>query len=246
MRQDERPMTRAKQAGRIVVLTGSGISAESGIATFRDKGGIWAQYDWRDVATIDGYRRNPAAVLEFYNMRRRLHQGVMPNAAHIALARLEAAVDDFLLVTQNVDRLHEMAGSQSLLHMHGEVLKARCGGCSLRMDWLEDLSTTTACPSCDQRGVLRPDVVWFGETPYGLTDIATRIAACDLFISIGTSGSVYPAAGFVARAAAAGAITVELNLEPSEGAQYFQMARHGPATDIVPHFVDQLIAGQII
>jgi NAD-dependent deacetylase len=237
-------MTQAKQAGSIVVLTGSGISAESGISTFRDKGGIWAEYDWRDVATIDGYRRNPAAVLDFYNKRRRLHQGVMPNAAHAALARLEAAVDDFLLVTQNVDRLHEMAGSQSLLHMHGEVLKAQCSGCSVRMDWLGDLSMTTVCPSCKQSGALRPDVVWFGETPYGLAQIAARIDACDLFISIGTSGSVYPAAGFVARAAAAGAITVELNLEPSEGAQHFQIAHHGPATEIVPRFVDEVLAGR--
>ncbi len=229
---------------RIVILTGSGISAESGISTFRDKGGIWAQYDVRDVATPEGFARNPAMVLEFYNMRRRLHQTVAPNAAHAALAKLEAAhPSEVLLVTQNVDALHERAGSRNLIHMHGEVFKAWCTSCDVRSDWVDDLSAESQCPACSGTGRMRPDVVWFGETPYQLDPIIAALRAATLFISIGTSGTVYPASQFVDLAGRSGARTVELNLEPTSGAAKFSHTRHGPATEIVPAFVDEFLNG---
>ncbi|MGQ0456464.1 MAG: NAD-dependent deacylase [Hyphomicrobium sp.] len=225
----------------IVILTGAGLSAESGVSTFRDPNGIWAKYDWRDVATPEGFARDPAAVHEFYNMRRRLHREIKPNAAHQALARLESAHGGVTIVTQNVDALHEAAGSRALIHMHGEALKALCGGCGARHAWHDDLSTMTPCPSCGQRGTMRPDVVWFGETPYHMERIGQLLQDCDHFISIGTSGNVYPAAGFVAEARAAGAYTVELNLEPSQGASLFHEAIYGPATEIVPRYVAPLL-----
>jgi NAD-dependent deacetylase len=229
---------------RIVVLTGSGISAESGIPTFRDAGGIWAKYDFREVATPEGFRRNPGLVHEFYNMRRTQHATVKPNAAHVALARLEAEhVGEVVIVTQNVDALHEQAGSRNLIHMHGELLKALCARCGARRDWTGDLSTGLACPLCGKTGGMRPDVVWFGEMPYEMDRIGELVEACDLFVSIGTSGNVYPAAGLVTQARRHGARTIELNLEPSEGASLFHDAVHGRATDIVPPFVADLLAG---
>ncbi|HEX2843342.1 NAD-dependent deacylase [Hyphomicrobium sp.] len=228
----------------IVVLTGAGLSAESGVPTFRDRDGIWAKYDYREVATPEGFARNPAHVHEFYNMRRRAHAGIRPNAAHDALARLEREyAGDVWIVTQNVDALHEQAGSRNLIHMHGEIFKALCAGCGARRSWSEDLSLETACPSCRDAGGMRPDVVWFGEMPYHMERIGELLGAADLFISIGTSGNVYPAAGFVAEARGAGAHTVELNLEPSEGQSFFAEAVYGRATVVVPAFVDRLLGG---
>ncbi len=228
---------------KIVILTGAGISAESGVATFRDPNGIWAKYDYRDVATPEGFSRNPKKVLAFYNMRRQHGAGVKPNAAHTALARLEARhPGDVVVITQNVDALHEMAGTKNLIHMHGEILNRLCAACGLRETWLEDFDVEMACPACQTRGTLRPDVVWFGEMPYHMEAIAAHLASADLFLSIGTSGHVYPAAGFVAEAARAGAHTVELNLEPSQGASLFAETIHGKAATIVPDYVDRLIA----
>lgn len=232
----------------ILILTGAGLSAESGIATFRDAGGVWAKYDYREVATPDGFARNPHLVHEFYNRRRADLATVQPNAAHRALARLEAEfpvkfggrVD---IVTQNVDGLHEAAGSRNLIHMHGELLSAWCRACDTRRRWSDALSTETRCPGCAASGKMRPDIVWFGEMPYHMERIGALIAAADLFISIGTSGNVYPAAGFVAEAKFAGAHTVELNLEPSEGASQFAEAIHGRATVVVPDYVDILLGG---
>jgi NAD-dependent deacetylase len=228
---------------RIVILTGAGISAESGVATFRDKDGIWSKVDYRDVATPEGFARNPERVHEFYNARRRAHAGIKPNAAHLALARLEREhAGTVTLVTQNIDALHEAAGTGNLIHLHGELLRSLCAACGARHDCADDLSTATACPTCGRAGGMRPDVVWFGEMPYHMKRIAGHLSEADLFISIGTSGNVYPAAGFVADARAAGAHTVELNLEPSDGASYFAEAIHGPATKIVPPFVDRLLS----
>jgi NAD-dependent deacetylase len=230
----------------IVILTGAGISAESGVSTFRDKDGIWAKYDWREVATPEGFARNADMVHAFYNMRRRAHAGVEPNAAHHALARLEREhAGSVVVVTQNVDELHEAAGSKSLIHMHGEIMKALCAHCTARAPWREDLSVALVCPACEEAGGMRPDVVWFGETPYHMERIYEHLAAADLFISIGTSGNVYPAAGFVADARRNGAHTVELNLEPSEGRSLFHEAVHGPATRVVPAYVDRLL-GRIL
>ena len=233
-------MTRAQ---RIVILTGAGISAESGLGTFRDKGGIWTQYDLEEVATPQGFARNPDFVHDFYNARRRNLREAVPNAAHIALAELERAHDGHvLLVTQNVDNLHEQAGSTNLVHMHGELLKVRCEACDAIHDWLEDLSTQTPCPACRAVGSLRPHVVWFGEMPMEMNRIYLALMTCDLFVSIGTSGNVYPAAGFVEEVRAAGrAHTVELNLEPSEGYSLFAEQILGPASEVVPAFVNRLL-----
>lgn len=227
---------------RIVVLTGAGLSAESGVPTFRDRSGIWAQYDYREVATPEGFARNPARVHEFYNMRRRAHAAVKPNAAHAALARLEREFPgEVWIVTQNVDELQEQAGCRQLIHMHGEIYKALCAACGARRAWRDDLSEETVCPACDRAGGMRPDVVWFGEIPYHMERIRALLESADLFISIGTSGNVYPAAGFVAEARANGAHTVELNLEPSEGRSLFAEAIHGPATVVVPAYVATLL-----
>jgi NAD-dependent deacetylase len=225
----------------IVVLTGAGLSAESGLHTFRDKVGIWAKHDYREVATPEGYRRNPSLVLTFYNERRKQNAAVKPNVAHLALARLEAEYPgEVLIVTQNIDPLHEMAGSQHLIHMHGEIQKALCGACGRRhVIEGEDLTLETVCPICATTGKMRPDVVWFGELPYQMQRIYDALGECDLFISIGTSGTIYPAAGFVQEARRVGAHTVELNLEPSHGV--FHEAIHGRATEVVPAYVDRLL-----
>ena len=234
----------------IVVLTGSGVSAESGVATFRDKDGIWAKYDYRDVATPEGFAANPGLVHGFYNDRRRLLPSVQPNAAHAALGELERglkAVGGLMtLVTQNVDDLHERAGSQNILHMHGQLTHALCGACGASMSWDDDLSLETRCPVCERVGAMRPDVVWFGEMPRFMDEIADAIMGADLFVSIGTSGSVYPAAGLVSEARALGLPATELNLEPSENAHLFSDSRYGPATDVVPawaHDVLQSVTG---
>jgi NAD-dependent deacetylase len=233
-------------AGPIVVLTGAGISKESGLDTFRDADGIWAKVRIEDVATPEAFARHPARVHEFYNRRRRglLDPRVQPNAAHLALARLERQWKSrVLVVTQNIDDLHERAGSTRLIHMHGEMLKARCEACDTVVECRQDLDLSLACPSCSAIGRLRPHIVWFGEMPFDMERIYAALATCRLFVSIGTSGNVYPAAGFVQEVRAAGrAHTVELNLEPSEGTVLFAETVHGPATHIVPEFVDRLLA----
>ncbi len=226
---------------RIVVLTGAGVSAESGLRTFRDAGGLWEGHDVRDVATPEAFARDPDLVHRFYDARRRQLREVEPNAAHRALARLEhESGHDVTLVTQNVDDLHERAGSRNVLHMHGELLKARCLACGERAEWREDLLPRPACPRCGA-AALRPDVVWFGEVPYYLDAIAEALWECDVFAAVGTSGVVYPAAGFVRTAAMAGARTIEMNLEESEVASAFEEVRLGAATVTVPAWVEELM-----
>lgn len=244
MKTDETTGSRAER--NILILTGAGLSAESGLSTFRDPEGIWAKYNWKDVATPEGFARNPKLVHDFYNMRRVAHAAVKPNAAHFALARLEKEFRGLItIVTQNVDALHEAAGARNLIHMHGEVWKVLCNHCRARRTWREELSSDIACPACAKPGGLRPDVVWFGETPYHMDAISKTISQCDIFISIGTSGNVYPAAGFVAAAKEFGARTVELNLEPSSGASLFDDAIYGPATEVVPAYVERLLIGDV-
>jgi NAD-dependent deacetylase len=237
-------MTTA-EAKRIVILTGAGISKESGLETFRDADGVWARVRIEDVATPEGFRRDPDRVHAFYNDRRRgLLAGIEPNPAHLALARLERAWSgEVLLVTQNIDDLHERAGSKNLIHMHGEILKGACLACDAVSPWRQDMDRESLCPACGKRGLMRPQVVWFSEMPFEMPRIFDALARCDLFLSIGTSGNVYPAAGFVEEARAAGAHTVELNLEASAGATLFQEARQGPASTLVPAYVDELLGG---
>lgn len=229
----------------IVILTGAGISKESGLDTFRDSDGIWAKVRIEDVATPEAFARNPSRVQEFYNARRAGlgEPGVVPNAAHEALARLEREwPGEVLLVTQNIDDLHERAGSHNLIHMHGELLKVRCEYCEVLMSWSEDLQTTTPCPHCGRKNGMRPHVVWFGEMPLGMDKIYETLDTCRMFVSIGTSGNVYPAAGFVQHVRYRGiAHSVELNLEPSQGATLFAEAIYGPATEIVPAFVARIL-----
>ena len=231
---------------RIVVLTGAGISAESGIQTFRTSDGLWENHRIEDVATPEGFAANPVAVHQFYNDRRRLLLGdaIRPNPAHSALARLEHSLidlpeHDFLLVTQNIDNLHERAGSRALVHMHGELLKMRCEQSGLTFDLREDLTLDTCCRCCRAPGNLRPHVVWFGEIPLAMTQISNALERCDLFVAIGTSGNVYPAAGFFELAREHGAHTVELNLASTNAD--FDEHICGPASTVVPAFVDTLL-----
>ena len=228
----------------IVVLTGAGVSAESGIPTFRAAAGLWEEHRIEDVASPAGFARNPALVHDFYNeRRRRLRQSdVRPNQAHLALAEFEGAFrGEFLLVTQNIDDLHERAGSRKLLHMHGEMLKIRCGHCGEVIENRgADISPASICTCCHRPGGLRPHVVWFGEMPFHMDEIFNALAACDLFVSIGTSGNVYPAADLHRTAKAAGAETVELNLEQTGG--NFDRGSYGPASEIVPAFFAELLA----
>ena len=226
---------------RIVVLTGAGISAESGVPTFRDADGLWEGHRLEDVATPEAYDRQPTTVHRFYDARRLALAAVEPNPAHHALARLDAALgDDLLLVTQNIDDLHERAGSTRVLHMHGELLSALCRGCGGRFPWADDLGDFPPCPGCGTTE-LRPDVVWFGEVPHGLDRTFETLERADLFVSVGTSGAVYPAAGFVQAAAASGARTLELNLVPSAGSHFFHEARHGRAGELVPAWVEEVL-----
>ncbi len=239
-----RDSMQAMSERSIVILTGAGISKESGLDTFRDAGGIWSRVRVEDVATPEAFARDPARVHAFYNARRRglLAPGVAPNPAHFALARLEAEwPGPVLLVTQNIDDLHERAGSRNLRHIHGELLKSRCSACDDVRACRDDLDVTLVCPVCGRAGGLRPHVVWFGEMPFHLDEVYAALGNCALFISIGTSGNVYPAAGFVAEARAAGAHTVELNLEPSEGHSLFAEAIYGPASEVVPAYVSRLL-----
>lgn len=236
----------ANQFSCIVILTGAGISAESGIDTFRSAGGLWEKHRVEDVATPEGFARDPELVLGFYDARRAALASVEPNDAHRALARLEAQFDgELLLVTQNVDDLHERGGSVRVLHMHGELRSALCLSCQMRSAWDAPMLAVSGkgapkCPVC-QAPSLRPDVVWFGEMPYQMDRIYAALSRCDLFVSIGTSGAVYPAAGFVQEARDAGAATLELNLEPSEGSHFFAESRHGPAGELVPAWVEEVL-----
>lgn len=235
----------AGQFRNIVILTGAGISAESGIDTFRSgaDGGpsLWEQHRVEDVATPKAFARDPDLVHRFYDMRRAAIQTKLPNPAHDALARLDAQWSgELLIVTQNVDDLHERAGARRVLHMHGEHLKALCEACGVRSDWRGALIDRPPCPVCQARA-LRPDVVWFGEMPYRMGEIYAALRKADLFVSIGTSGAVYPAAGFVRDARQLGTATLELNLERSEGSGWFHETRLGPASALVPAWVEEMV-----
>lgn len=225
----------------LVILTGAGLSAESGLATFRGPGGLWEGHRVEDVCTPEALSRAPALVHRFYDERRAALARVGPNVAHLALARLdEAWPGELLIVTQNVDDLHERAGATRLLHMHGALNGALCTACGTRLPWAGELPPGTRCPDC-AAPALRPDIVFFGEMPYGMDRIEEAVAACDLFVSIGTSGAVYPAAGFVQHARHAGAATLELNLERSAGSDWFDRTILGPATQLVPPWVDAML-----
>ncbi|HEX8466907.1 MAG TPA: NAD-dependent deacylase [Allosphingosinicella sp.] len=232
-----------REIGNIVILTGAGISAESGLATFRGPDGLWEGHRVEDVATPEAFRRDPALVQAFYDARREKLKSVEPNAAHRALARLDAEwPGELLVVTQNVDDLHERAGARRLLHMHGELKSAWCLACDARRPWEGELSSGPHCPACGESELLRPDIVWFGEMPYEMERIERALLDSHLFVSIGTSGAVYPAAGFVQTARYAGARTLELNLEPSLGSVWFGEVRTGPAGVLVPEWVDDILA----
>lgn len=226
----------------IVVLTGAGISAESGLATFRGPDGLWEGHRVEDVATPEAFARDPALVHAFYDARRAKLGTVKPNVAHLALARLDAQwPGELLLVTQNVDDLHERAGSTRLIHMHGELTKGWCLACNGRFAWDGPMGEEAGCPKCGAEGRVRPDIVWFGEMPYEMARIDDALKRCDLFVSVGTSGAVYPAAGFVESAAHYGARTLEMNLEPSLGSSMFDESRIGPAGELVPAWVDEIV-----
>lgn len=223
---------------KIVILTGAGISAESGLSTFRDSDGLWEGHDPMQVATPEAYDADPDLVQRFYDERRASLSRVAPNAAHRALARLEESLgDDLLVVTQNVDDLHERAGSQRVHHLHGRLRAAWCTACDARHEWDQPLRHRPPCPGCGSAS-LRPDVVWFGEIPHGMEVVEEALWECDLFVSIGTSGVVYPAAAFVHWARRD---TLELNLDPSAGASDFATSRRGPATELVPAWVEDLL-----
>jgi NAD-dependent deacetylase len=227
----------------IVVLTGAGISADSGLATFRGADGLWEGHRVEDVATPEAYRRDPALVHQFYDARRARLSEVEPNAAHGALARLDAEwPGELLIVTQNVDDLHERAGAERLLHMHGELAKGWCLACGERFAWVGRIGEAASCPSCQVTGQVRPDIVWFGEMPYEMERIEGALRAADLFVSVGTSGAVYPAAGFVQTAHYCGARAIEMNLEPSQGSIFFDESRMGRAVEVVPAWVDEMLA----
>ena len=262
-----------REIANIVVLTGAGISAESGLQTFRAADGLWEGHKVEDVATPEAFVRDPELVHQFYDARRARLGEVEPNAAHLALARLDAEwPGELLIVTQNVDDLHERAGAKRLLHMHGELLRGWCLRCNERFAWEGPMSPFTArpepveglslagqeekqsfdklrtngfnlCPSCDTAGMVRPDIVWFGEMPYEMERIEAALMEADLFVSIGTSGAVYPAAGFVQTAKYRGARTVEINLEPSQGSIFFGERRYGPAGVEVPKWVEEILPG---
>jgi len=231
----------------IFVLTGAGVSAESGLGTFRDKSGegIWARFDPMKLATPEGFAADPKTVLAFYDERRRNLRNARPNVAHHALAKLEMGLaargGHLTLVTQNIDNLHERAGSRRVVHMHGELLKARCVTCEGVDEWLGDLSQNDACAYCGTAGGMRPHVVWFGETPLEMSDIYRALLRADLFVAIGTSGAVYPAAGFVAEARALLIETCEINLEAADNASLFDDARYGPASETVPAWVEETL-----
>jgi NAD-dependent deacetylase len=227
----------------VLVLTGAGVSADSGVATFRGPDGLWEGHRVEDVATPEAFRRDPELVHSFYDARRAKLDTVQPNPAHHALARLDAEwPGELLIVTQNVDDLHERAGAKRLLHMHGELKRGWCLACSARFGWEGTMGTGASCPRCAAVGDVRPDIVWFGEMPYEMDRIDEVLRGCDLFVSIGTSGAVYPAAGFVQTARYCGAHCLEMNLEPSQGSIFFHESRLGRAAVTVPQWVDELLA----
>lgn len=234
----------------LLVLTGAGISAESGVPTFRDVNGLWEGHSVQDVASPDGFARDPLLVWKFYSQRRANMTGVQPNAGHRALVDVEQRLGDrFLLVTQNVDGLHTAAGSERVVELHGNLMRSCCSRCDRasfedRTAYREGVAPVCGvCQRAGRESLLRPDIVWFGEMPYRMDDIYHAINRADLFVSIGTSGAVYPAAGFVREARAMGALTLELNMEPSQGSHWFDEARHGPATELVPQWVEQVLEG---
>jgi NAD-dependent deacetylase len=233
----------------VFVLTGAGISAESGLGTFRDKRGLWARFDPMKLATPEAFAEDPMRVHDFYNLRRRGMVDARPNAAHHALARLEHTLAEegggVFLCTQNIDDLHERAGSRHVHHMHGELLKSLCARCGARAICRQDLSILDTCGSCGRDDALRPDVVWFGEMPYGTEEIEAALEASDMFVSIGTSGSVYPAAAYVKMARTFGLETCEINLEPSENADVFDRTIYGPASECVPGFVQDILIHEV-
>tara|TARA_B110000014_G_scaffold253309_1_gene232561 strand:- start:64 stop:801 length:738 start_codon:yes stop_codon:yes gene_type:complete len=227
----------------IFILTGAGISKESGLATFRDPDGVWSKYRIEDVATPEAFAQNPKQVLDFYNLRRQQMNDalIVPNAAHKALAKLEGFwPGEVLLVSQNIDNLHERGGTVNLIHMHGELNKSRCGNCGDLVSDKGDLTSDMVCNKCGLKGGIRPHVVWFGEMPLFMDEIITFLERSKLFLSIGTSGNVYPASSFVERARSVGAQTIELNLEKSEGATLFHEAHYGLATELIPTIVSEL------
>jgi NAD-dependent deacetylase len=230
----------------VFVLTGAGVSAESGLGTFRDEGGVWTQYDLSEVATPQGFARDPAKVRAFYNARRVNLAGAAPNPAHFALARLQAELaargGRLFLCTQNVDDLHEKAGSTEVVHMHGELAVTRCHACEATRPDPGPLDGEAVCEACGEAGMARPHVVWFGETPLFLDEIFDALEEADLFVAIGTSGSVYPAAGFVGEARRMGIRTCEINLEPSDNARAFDERLYGPAGEVVPRWVESVLA----
>jgi len=226
----------------IVILTGAGISAESGLKTFRAEDGLWEEHRVEDVCTPQAFARDAELVQRFYDMRRAAVLAAKPNPAHAAIAKLDAEwPGELLIVTQNIDDLHERAGATRVLHMHGEVLKAWCTECDERHRWQDSLLGDPPCPSCGS-AALRPDIVWFGEMPYQMDRIFDALAHADLFVSIGTSGAVYPAAGFVQQAASHRAQTLELNLERSLGSSMFDETRLGPASELVPEWVEEILS----
>ena len=238
------PGMRQRQVDMLVILTGAGISKESGLDTFRDADGLWQKVRMEDVVTPEGFERDPEQSHNFHNALRRtlLSGSIQPNAAHLALARLEKEYPgETLIITQNIDDLHERGGSRNVLHMHGELLQVRCRKCATVMPWSEDLFTSTPCPKCGAAGSLRPNIVWFGEVPFFMSEIEAALRRCAIFVSIGTSGNVYPAAQFCVMARHSGARTVELNLEPSNQAKVFQESDYGPATKVVPAWVENLL-----
>jgi NAD-dependent deacetylase len=235
------PMHR-RDIRNVFILTGAGISAESGIATFRGPDGLWEGHRVEDVATPEAFGRDPALVQKFYDARREKLRHVEPNDAHRALARLDSEwPGELLIVTQNVDDLHERAGARRVLHMHGELKSAWCLACDARTPWEEELSSGPACPGCGVAGRLRPDIVWFGEMPYEMERIEAALMEADLFVSIGTSGAVYPAAGYVQTARYLRIPTLEINLEPSQGSFFFDESRIGKAGELVPAWVEEML-----
>ena len=230
----------------IFTLTGAGISAESGIKTFRDNNGLWETHRVEDVATPEAFSRDPVLVHRFYNLRRTALMDAQPNPAHVALARLQTRLrergGDLIIVTQNVDDLHERGGAKDVIHMHGELRRALCSICGSQWRCDGELSCETVCPSCGDVGSPRPDIVWFGEIPYHMDRIEAALVRADQFISIGTSGAVYPAAGFVQMMRSMRTPTLELNMEPSQGSTYFDAARYGPAGTIVPGWADNVLS----
>lgn len=228
---------------KIVILTGAGVSAESGLGTFRDQDGLWTRFDLAEVATPEGYARDPAKVLDFYDMRRANAREAAPNAAHHALGRLGAdGRHAVTLITQNIDDLHERGGASGVIHIHGSLFEALCAACRHVWTHREDISVEDVCPICGKRGTVRPNIVWFGEIPYQMDEAVAAIEAADLFVSIGTSGTVYPAAGFVDVARGAGVRTLELNLEASGG--HFDAVREGTAGVVVPEWVDEILSAE--